>query len=508
MKRLYSKNLRNRKRRIERRLAPRNWKEQKEPMIRVPNLRYEVAERTRGFCYGGVGAFLKLGEVVGLPQEIDGSLHLLKRHLPYHESDHVWNVTGNVLTGGYRLEDIKPRRNDEVYLDAVNAQRIPDSTTAGDFTRRFTPEDVLTLMEAINRCRERVWGEKGKGFLKEGVIDIDGTIAETQGECKEGIRLSYKGVWGYAPLILSLANTKEVLYLVNRSGNAVSHQGAVEWIDRAIELVRRQAERVCLRGDTDFSLTAEFDRWSEKVDFVFGMDARKALVERAGALPKKAWKAVKRREKYRVKTLPRQKPHRYKEEIVRERGYKNVRLVGEAVAEFRYQPTKCKRSYRVVVLRKNLSVERGEEVLFDDVAFFFYLTTRTDLSAEGVVFFANQRCDQENVIEQLKNGVNAMRMPVDNLVSNWAYMVMATLAWNLKAWFALLMPREERGEEVLRMEFRRFLQAFVLLPCQVLRTGRQLVYRLLGYNPWLKDFLATFERLRKLRLRVEPCLVT
>ena len=111
---------------------------------------------------------------------------------------------------------------------------------------------------------------------------------------------------------------------------------------------------------------------------------------------------------------------------------------------------------------------------------------------------ANGRCDQENVIEQLKNGVNAMRMPVNDLVSNWAYMVMAALAWNLKAWYGLLVPNRERGLELVKMEFRRFLHAIVLLPCQIVRTARRVIYRILGYNNWLKDFFATWERVRQM----------
>ena len=120
---------------------------------------------------------------------------------------------------------------------------------------------------------------------------------------------------------------------------------------------------------------------------------------------------------------------------------------------------------------------------------------------------ANGRCDQENVIEQLKNGVNAMRMPVRDLESNWAYMVIAALAWNLKAWFGLLMPDVVRGAQVVKlvlvktgMEFRRFLNALILLPCQIVKTGRKIVYRLLGHNDWLKDFFATWERIRRLKL--------
>jgi predicted branched-subunit amino acid permease len=114
------------------------------------------------------------------------------------------------------------------------------------------------------------------------------------------------------------------------------------------------------------------------------------------------------------------------------------------------------------------------------------------------VALANQRCDQENVIEQLKNGVNAMRMPVDDLLSNWAYMVMSALAWNLKAWYGLLMPNRQRGLELLGMEFRRFLHLIVLLPAQIVRSGRRIIYRIMGYNSWLKDFFASWENLRRM----------
>lgn len=513
MKRLthrsYPKILRNRKRRIKRRLALRNWPEQAEPMMGGGTMRYEVAEKSRGMNYGGVGVFVQLVRTLGLAEEIDESLHLLKRHIPYHESDHVLNIAYNVLLGGQRLEDIELRRQDEVFLDALDAQRIPDPTTAGDFTRRFTEDDLLKLMESINQVRQRVWALQDDGFLDDAVIDMDGTICETQGECKKGMGLSYKGIWGYAPLIISLANTKELLYLVNRPGNAASQKDAAAWIDRAIAVVKPHAQRVCLRGDTAFSLTREFDRWdAQGVRFVFGMDAVKAFVQRAQALPEQAWKPFCRPPKYAVKTEPRQRPANVKEQIVREQGYKNIRLQSERIAEFAYSPSKCKRTYRMIVLEKNLSIERGERVLIPDIRYFFYITNRDDLSPEQVVRFANERCNQENVIEQLKNGVNALRMPVDNLHSNWAYMVMASLAWTLKAWLALLMTApEERKQQVLNMEFRGFVHAFVQLPCQILRSARYVVYRLLGYNDWMKDLLKTFERLQHLRIRAQPLAV-
>jgi len=396
-----------------------------------------------------------------------------------------------------RLQDIELRRNDEAFLDGLGAERIPDPTTSGDFTRRFGRDDILELMEAINSTRQRVWKAQGGGFLEEAFIDTDGTIAPTLGECKGGMALSYKGVWGYAPLTVSLANSNEVLYLVNRPGNAVSHEGCVEWMDRAIAVVRPFAGRITLRGDTDFTLTGELDRWDgEGIHFIFGMDAHRKVVGLAETLPEREWQPLPRLPRYEMATRPRRKGERVKESIVRFKGYENKVLVGESVAEIEYQPTKCRRPFRLIIVRKNISVQQGEQALFDEVRYFFYLTNREDYSAEEVVSLANGRCHQENVIEQLKNGVNAMRMPVDDLLSNWAYMVMTALAWNLKAWFGLLMPDRQRGAEIVRMEFRRFLHALILLPAQIVRTGRRIIYRIMAYNGWVKDLFAAWERLR------------
>ena len=498
--RKYSKIIRNRKQRIERRLKRKQWENQAEPIMKGSNIHYEMSEKTQGINCGGIGVFHQMVKKIGLVKEIDTKLKLLKAHIPYHESDHVLNIAYNILAGGMRLEDIELRRNDEVFMNALGAQRIPDPTTAGDFTRRFDREDIAILMECINITRKKVWRESGKERLKKALIDIDGTIAETLGECKKGMDISYNGIWGYAPLIISLANTKEVLYIVNRSGNEPSHQGAAEWIDRAIDLVAPYAEKTCLRGDTDFSLTKNFDKWAKKADFVFGMDACKAFIKRAEELAEGEWKELKRKPKYEIKTKERMKPENIKEQIVRERGYKNIKLKSEQVAEFEYRPTKCKETYRMVVIRKNLSIEKGEAVLFDDIRYFFYITTRRNLTAAEVVRLANERCDQENVIEQLKNGVNAMRMPVRDLESNWAYMVMAALAWNLKSWFGILMPDKASGSELIKMEFRRFLNTLILLPARIIRTGRKIVYRLLGYNAWLKDFFRAWERIRRLSI--------
>jgi len=497
--------LARKRRRIAYRLRERTWAEQPRPMMTASNIHYELADKDRGLGAGGIAAMHLLAQRVGLVERIDDHLHLLKRHLPYHESDHVLNIAYNSLCGGTCLDDLELRRNDEAYLDALGAQRIPDPTTAGDFCRRFTAADVETLMEVINETRVPLWQRQGSDFLAEAFIDVDGKLAETLGECKQGIGLSYDGRWGYHPLIVSLSNTREPLYLPNRPGSRPSHEGAAPYLDRSAALCRRAGFRkVTFRGDTDFSQTAHLDRWhGEGIRFIFGYDARPELVERANDLPASAWTPLPRPAR-EVKTEPRTRPENVKARIVEEKGYENLRLLGEDVAEFEHRPTACRRSYRMIVVRKHLSVERGQERLFEDYRYFFYITNDRRSTAAQIVALAHGRCDQENVIEQLKNGVHALRMPVGDLVSNGAYLVMAALAWSLKAWFALLLPeggrwRERHRQEkasVLGMEFKKFVNAFVRVPAQVVRSGRRILLRMLSWNPWQAVFLRGVDALR------------
>src|SRR5438046_8395189 len=227
------------------------------------------------------------------------------------------------MCGGTRLEDIERLRHDSAYMNAVGAELIPDPTTAGDFCRRFAADDVTRLLEAINAVRPKLWAGRGKDLLGPvAYLDADGTIAPTTGQRKAGMDMSYKGIWGYAPLIVSLANTKEVLYLVNRPGNAPSHADAAGWIDKAIDLVAPHAPRVCLRGDTDFSLTAHFDRWARRVDFIFGIDNNSALRQRAEPLDASRCQPLHRPAPYQTTTDKRRAGrHKHKQPLPQARDH-------------------------------------------------------------------------------------------------------------------------------------------------------------------------------------------
>lgn len=514
----------DRKRRLDERLDRNNYPpDMQQPVIHAQNIHYEVAGRAVGTAYGGIGLVQQLVRHVGLPEAIDARLHLFKVHLPYHESDHVLNLAYNGLCGGTCLEDLELRRQDEAYLNLLGAERIPDPTTAGDFCRRFGREDLQALNETYDVARKKVWSEQSVDFFAEAQIDADGTMVETGAECKQGIDYSYKGVWGYHPLVLTLANTGEVLRLKNRSGSRPSHEGAPALFDECIALCREAGfQRILLRGDTDFSQTEHLDRWHEQEDvgFIFGLDVSPGRHVDADELPDSAWKVLQRPPKYDVLTEPRCKPPRTKQQVVEKRQFKDIRLVSEEVAEMPYRPVACQHTYRLVIVRKNLEVsEPQQERLFEDYRYFLYLTNDWESTPEAIVFSANDRCQQENILAQLA-ALRALHAPVDNLLSNEAYMLMTALGWNLKAWLALSLPEEAPPAEssrkggkpaketsrpspkqrLLGMEFRTFVSYFLRIPAQVVKTGRRLILRLLAYNHWQPIFLRlseTFARPRR-----------
>lgn len=475
------------------RLSRERWQEP--DSIGSANIDYELSERATATGAGGIGVICELSRQLGLAETINRRAPVMKLYAPYSDADHVQNIAFNLLAGGRCLDHIELLRQDEAYLNGIGAERIPDPTTAGDYCRRLTPAAIDRLMDAFNEVRVKVWQAQPAEFFDKAIIEADGVMVETYGQCKQGVDINYKRQWGYHPLIVSLANTAEPLFIVNRSGNRPSHEGASEYIDRAIAVCREAGfKEIVVRGDTDFTQTRHLDRWDrDGVVFVFGIDAMPNLYGKSGEIDDSEWETLEW-EARKIKTKSRRKKRRYKQEVVRERGYKNITLEQEWVAEFDYKPVKCEKEYRVVVVWKELSVSEGQPLLFKkESRCFFYITNNREDSTEEIVRQARARCNQENtVIQQLKSDVRALTAPLDTLVSNWAYMVIASLAWSLKVWCGLMLPakgrwhkkRSQEKERLLRMEFSTFRNALMGIPTQIIRTGRRVVYRILAVNDW------------------------
>lgn len=501
--------LKVRKRRIDARIDKANWSGVS-PMIGTPAIKYELAEKQQAISAGGIGSIMQLIQQLGLRKQINQAIPLLKLHLPYDEADHVFNIALNLLAGGSCLDHVELRRTDEAFLNAVGAERIPDPTTAGDFCRRFDEAAVRQLMQAFNQVRQRVWKQQPDEFFEVATIEADGTMVETSGERKAGIGMNYKKQWGYHPLVVTLANTGEPLYIVNRSGNRPSHEHAPLFIDLAIRQCRTAGfQKIVVRGDTDFALTENFDRWTnDGVEFIFGVDQMPNLVKLADSLENTAWRPLRRRRPEPPKTARRRRRPNHKQAIVVEKEYENKRLKREWIAEFDYQPGKCSQTYRVVAVRKEIEITKGQQKLFDDTPYLFYITNepRSHKSDRQIVFAANDRCDQENTISQMK-ACGGLAAPLDNLVSNGAYMAIASLAWSLKVWSGLLvrprgsskakMAEAEIKRRLIRMDFKTYCQTLMQVPAQIIRRSRQLVYRLLSYRKSMEPLLLIHENISR-----------
>jgi hypothetical protein len=477
-----------------------------DPVIASNPIKYELADKVQAISYGGISAMLKLAGHVGLIDSIDQHLRLFKWRAPYHESDHVMAITINAMCHGSRLEHLERLRNDSAFLDAIGADSFPDPTTAGDFCRRFSEHHIGQLMKAVDQARFNVWKKQGPEFFEQAIIDVDGIIVATQGQKKEGMDISYKGTWGYHPLLISLANTKEVLAIVNRSGSVHSADQAADYLTRAVvTCLQGGFRKVRMRGDSKFSQTECLDTWDELgVRFQFGYQASKNLVDLAENLEETAWTKLTRSLPSRITNQIRTKRPNVKRQIIRRREYDHLELLCEDVAEFDYRPTACKKTYRMIVVRKNISREKGEKRLLDEIRYFFYISNdEPSISKEAVVFGCNDRCDQENLIAQLSNGIRSLCAPVDNLLSNWSYMVMTSVAWNLKAWSALLIPvspqpkqaAQDRAvkKKLLTMEFRTFIEVFIHVPCQIVKHARRTVHRLLNWTDYSPAFFRLCE---------------
>jgi hypothetical protein len=497
-------NLKKRQEEREERLDRRWQPDQDEPILNVGNIRYELSDRIRATDAGGLGLVTQVVERLKLAEQIDGKLQLLKRHKPYHESDHVLSLAYTIMSGESALDGMKARREDLAFLDILGARRTPHPTTAGDFLRRFKEEDVHSLLSIQNACSAMVWQSKSEDDRALALIDVDGTIGETTGNCKEQMALAYDGTWGYHPLVVSLANSQEVLSVVNRPGNFSSNSGADEWMEKAARWAMDEAgfAAVRLRGDTAFSLTYKFDQWADQgFEFVFGIMAHNTFVDRAESIPEKKWRPFVREQQRAGERRPQEN---VRQRVVEENGYKELHLEAEHITEWRYRPKQAKHSYRMVVLRKTIKVTEGQLRLQDEVRYFFYVTNidRDQMSAEEVVRQSNDRCNQENLIGQLKSGVGATRFPSVSFLGNWAHMAISALAWNLKTWLALLLEGYDRTQarQLLRIGFRSFVNRFVRMPVQILSQSRRRVFRLLADNCWTQLMLEAPAYLRKLCL--------
>lgn len=493
------------------------------PVMRLPKTHVEIESDTKTTPYGGlvlVTAFLRHFAV---SEQINENVSVLKQHQPYTESDHVLAQAVNLYVGGTCIEDMANLQQSEAVCRMLGACRVPDPTTAGDFLRRFddekNPGALAGLRQTTDQIQCAVWesrtdgakkrNKKNKGRIKDtptrqelAVIDIDGHTKEVYGATKEGADFNHKGKWSYQPLVVTLAGTGECLAIRNRPGNVRSSEGAAEVVDETIAYVRPYFKQVLVRGDSDFD-RADLREVCHKYDDCFFAFVGREFRDRpkiAEAIPEEQWRPFETRAKRRDEAKKskhgyraRRKRCNRRRQRARERGYKELRLVRQWIAEVPWTPSGSQHAYRLVIRRQLIEHHKGQTLLFKKYRYRYVVTNLPmTISTARVIDLTYERCDQENVIEQLGSGLAAWRMPVGEFAGNSAWLEIARLAWNLAKWLAqLVLP-----EETVRWEWKRFRQAFVYLAADIIKRSRQIWVRFSPSHRFLDDLVLAHQRLQ------------
>ncbi len=444
-------------------------------MFRHPHL-HVSEERGEATAYGGLSLASAVVRSLGVPRALDEALSLLRSHRPFTESDHVLTHVYNLFIGGTCIEDIGHLQASEPVRRMLGAARIPDPTTAGDFLRRFDAESLRALDGAIDAAQENVWRRRyGRKQADRAIVDLDSHVHPVYGDQKEGADFSYKGPLAYHPLVISLAETQECLRLINRPGNTPSAEGVESHLTELFPLLLRRFRQVVVRGDSAFCKQALFEVCEAHGQYFAVVSPIQTNFEAlADALPESAWKPYRGPGERAHRTPPpaqrRKRRPNLRRRLARARGKHDLRLERQWVAEIPYRPQRSGTTYRLVIRRQRIE-EHHQGHLFELWRYRYGMTNLPpSTSTREVVDLTYQRCDQENVIEQLQHGIAGMRMPTGGLISNAAYLTCARLAHNLKAWLAqLALPRE-----TMRWEWKRFRHAFVYVAARVLRQSRQI----------------------------------
>jgi len=445
-----------------------------ERQFRQPKLQVGV-ESSETTAVGGLALAVRLSARLRMAESIDGQLSLLRSPRPFHESDHVLTHVYNLFAGGTAIEDIADLQHSEPVRRLLGATRIPDPTTAGDFLRRFDEPAIRALDRAIDEIQELAWRRRdGVKKREQGVVDLDSHLHHVYGHQKEGSDFTREGGFGFHPLVISLAETQECLRLVNRPGNVACSEGAARQLLELVPMLERRFESVLVRGDSAFACQEIFDVCDQNgLSFAMVSATQQNFAALADALNERSWSPFRATEPAREgKTRRRGKDLRRKQ--ARARGKRDLKLEKQWIAEIAYTPARSQRSYRLIIRRQRIEESRQGE-LFELWRYRYVLSNLpASVSTEEVVRLTYRRCDQENVIEQLQSGVAAMRMPTGGFHANWAYLVCARLAHNMKSWLAMLaLPRE-----VMRWEWKRFRKAFVYVAARIVRSARQNLLRL------------------------------
>lgn len=410
-----------------------------------------AAEHTTSFA--GLRFIIDLAARLGLVRELR-TLTVKKRRRGIPIEDFVLGLAANFLVGGDSLSDLAVLRSETVTRRLCHELEIPAPTTAGERLRTFSIGHLRQLEGIQRRLVSAVLARTGgAGPL---TVDVDSSIFEVHGYLKEGARYGYTRVRGLHPLLAFVHGARLLLGCRLRAGNRASSDGVVSFLGEASRALPDD-RRVRWRMDAGFYSQA-VERFCVARGHGFSISAKLMPCLRAAidALPPQAWRPY---------------PWEPRAEC----------------AELHYCPTGWTRPYRMLV--KRTPWFEKDQLILGEHFITAVITNLTGASA-SLLRYHLARGGMENYIEEFKNGLGARLLPSRRFNANWAWLLIAGLAYNLaQAFKLLLLPRAAHADQLKKLRLH-----WLNVAARWVRTGRRWVLAL-ARGP---DVVAAFTRVEHL----------
>ncbi|MFN7940385.1 MAG: IS1380 family transposase [Thermoanaerobaculia bacterium] len=422
----------------------------------------KIPKRVRGVKFRSSGAattsFAGLRFVVELASKLRvierlRVVSVKKRRRGIPVEDFVMSLASSFLVGGDSLSDLSVLREETVTRELCFDLEVPAPTTAGERLRSFSLGHLRQLDGAQREtCREILERTSGSEAL---TLDVDSSIIEVYGDQKQGARFGYSGVRGLHPLLAFAHEERLLLGARLRAGNRASSDGVVPFLEDVLTAIPAR-RRVRLRMDAGFyGKSVEGFATERALGFSISARLTKRLRAEIEALPEGAWRSY-----------PWEEEAEY--------------------AELRYRPTGWSSDYRLLVKRTPWFDQ--EQRLLDE-HFFTPVITNLPGAASSLIRYHLARGGAENYIEEFKSGIGASHLPSRCFHANWAWLLIAALAYNLaQAFKLLLLPAAEQAQQIKKLRLH-----WLCVAARFIRTGRRFVLAL-ARGP---DTANAFERLQQ-----------
>ena len=358
--------------------------------------------------------------------------------------------------GAECLDDID-RLNQDIAFTSICDGRPYCSKSIGDLLRRFSDYQCHLLNQTLiangYHLRKQLFAN-----TRSITIDIDSTKIQQYGKKMEGVARHYTGVLGYETVQVFDEHGFQYWNEV-RPGNTHTSKGSVAIIHEVFagmpQTKQMKKMRRYVRADAGYCKTDFFNACAAKAaGFVVCMRGL-MLAPLVGRI--QHWRLQNPNKKSRIKFV----------------GGRECEI-GSTL----YKPKRSEHVLRVVVVR---SLKKGREGLLikreDDYDYVGWVTNigEHEMSDEKLIKFYRKRGhNAENMIRELKNGLDLRHYPCLSMVANKAFALMGSFAYNLMR-FVSLKDNPNKPQFAKAIRFR-----FVHLPCQVVRHARQVSFRFMG----------------------------